>query len=370
MAKDYYEILGVEKNASKEDIKKAYKTLAKKYHPDLNKDSNASEKFKEINEAQRVLTDDNLRANYDRFGTSGPGFEGFDFSRANQGQGGFEGFEFGGDMDNIFDMFFGGGTGRRRRNGPTRGSDLRYDMEITLEEAATGTHKNITIPRTEACDKCDGKGVEKDSDIVRCETCGGSGMVSRSQRTPFGMFSTSHPCNKCNGTGKIIKKPCHKCNGRGVEEVKTEIKVDIPAGIDEGNRLRITEEGEAGLRGGPNGDLYVVVHVKEHEIFSREGNDISIEVPLSFVEAAMGAEIEVPTLKGKATLKIPAGTQTDTTFKMKGEGLPSLRGMGHGNENVKVIVQVPKELTKRQKELLMEFERETTKQRKGFFSFL
>ncbi len=363
MAKDYYETLGISKDASKDEIKRAYKKLAKKYHPDLNKADGNEEKFKEINEAHKVLSDDNARANYDRFGTAG---EGFDFN----GAGGFEGggFDFG-NMNDIFDMFFGGGGRRGGRSGPVRGSDLRFDMEIKLEDAAFGAEKHITIPRTESCKKCEGKGVEKESDIVSCDQCNGTGMMNRTQRTPFGMFSTSHPCNKCNGTGRFIKKPCKKCDGRGVEDVKTKIKVTIPPGVDTGTRLRIAGEGEAGIRNGGNGDLYVVMHVMEHELFTREGNDLNIDMPISFVQAAMGAEIEVPTLDGKATLKIPSGTQTDTVFKMRNKGIPSLRGYGKGSENVKVVVQVPKKLSKKQKEALMDFERDSTKKKKGLFSF-
>jgi molecular chaperone DnaJ len=371
MTKDYYKTLGVSKDATKEEIKKAYKTLAKKYHPDMNKDSSSTEKFKEINEAHRVLTDDAARENYDRFGTTG--------ARAGTGRGGFEGYDFGGtnfefDVDDIFDMFFGGtATGRgRRREGPVKGSDLEYEMEIELEDAAFGAEKNITIPRSETCTHCKGTGAEKESDIVVCDQCEGTGMVRRTQRTPFGMFSTSHSCAKCKGMGKYIRNACSKCKGMGRVETTTKIKVDIPAGVEDETRLRIEDEGEAGIRGGPSGDLYVLLNIKEHKIFTRKEDDIYVDVPVSFVQAAMGADIEVPTLEGDATLKIPSGTQTDTLFRMKGKGIQHLRGFGKGDQNVKVIVQVPEKLTNKQKELLMEFERETTKQRKGlkgFFSF-
>lgn len=365
MPKDYYDILGVSKDASKEDIKKAYKKLAKKHHPDMNKGDKASEdKFKEINEAFKVLNDDNARANYDRFGTSegfqgGPG--GFDFS----GFGG-EGGEFG--FGDIFDMFFGGGQGRRRSRSSQKGADLRYDMEVSLEEAAFGAEKHIVVPRMQKCDKCDGIGAESKDDIVVCDECDGTGYVRKTRRTPFGMFQTTAACNKCNGAGKYIKKECSKCHGTGRIEEKTRIKVDIPAGVEEGTRLRIRGEGEAGTRGGGVGDLYVFIHVKEHKIFEREGDDIYLEIPISFVQAAMGAEIEVPTIEGKkAKLKIPAGTQPGTVFRMAGKGIPHLNGYGTGDQDVKVNVEVPKKLSKKQKELLQQFEKDGGK-KKGLFS--
>jgi molecular chaperone DnaJ len=353
MAKDYYEILGVSKDTSKEEIKKAYKRLAKKYHPDLNKeDPKAAEKFKEINEAHKVLTDDRARANYDRFGTAGAGMGGFDF-----GGGGFEGFDFG--MGDIFDMFFGGG--RRRREGPARGANLQYEMHITLKQAATGTEKHINIPRHEQCSKCDGSGANSASDIVSCDECQGTGVVRRSQRTPFGMFQTSTTCRKCNGTGQYIKKACTQCKGSGIVRKERKIKVKIPAGVETGSRLRMPGEGEAGQKGGPSGDLYILIGVEHHDTFERHGDDIYLEVPVSFVDAAMGTEIEVPTLDGKAKLKIPSGTQTDTVFKMKGKGIPHLNAYGTGSEEVKVVVQVPKKLSRKQKDLLKEFEKEGKK---------
>lgn len=357
MAKDYYELLGVSKDASKEEIKQAYKRLAKKYHPDLNKeDPKAAEKFKEINEAHKVLSDDKTRSNYDRFGTAQPGgagFGGFDFG----GMGG-EGFGF--DMGDIFDMFFGGGSGRRR-SGPSRGSDLQYEIEITLEEASTGTEKHINIPRHEQCPKCNGTGANSKSDIVTCEECQGTGAVRRSQRTPFGMFQTTTTCRKCNGTGQYIKKECTQCKGEGIVTKETKIKVKIPAGVDSGSRLRIQGEGEAGRKGGPAGDLYVLIDVAEHDIFERRDDDIYIEMHISFTDAALGTEIEVPTLDGKAKLKIPAGTQPETVFKMKGKGMPHLNSYGVGSEEVKIVVEIPTKLSKKQKELLKDFQKEGKK---------
>ncbi len=367
MGKDYYEILGVEKTATKEEIKKAYKKLAKKYHPDINKEKGAADKFKEINEAAAVLGDDQKREQYDRYGKTADqfqgGFQGFDFSDIFSGMGG-GGSSF--DFDSIFDSFFGGGfSGRKRRRGPRRGADLRYDIEITLEEAAEGTNKDIVIPRLERCDKCDGSGAENPSDIETCPDCNGRGVVQRTQRTPFGLFSTTTSCQKCRGQGKYIKNECKVCDGTGVVRKTRKIKVKIPAGSETGTNLRVTGEGEAGEKGAPTGDLYVIIHVKEDDKFERHGDDIYTKVELPFTIAALGGEIEVPTLKGKAKLKIPPGTQSNTVFRMRGKGIPHLHGSGIGDEHVEVIISVPKRLTKKQKDLLVEFEKESSK--KGFF---
>jgi len=356
MAKDYYEILGVSRDASKEDIKKAYKRLAKKYHPDLNKhDKDAAEKFKEINEAYSVLSDDKKRANYDRFGhaeyDAHHGFSGF-----GSGFGGINidlGDIFG---DSIFDEFFG--FSRSKRKQPQRGADLRYDLEITLEEAAFGTDKHIIIPKLESCNACHGTGAKSPDDIKVCETCHGSGVHVRQQRTPFGIFQTQTTCSACKGTGKTIKKFCSVCDGHGRIEKTKKLIVKIPAGASDGMQLRLAGEGEAGELGSPPGDLYVVIHIKDHKIFSRKGNDLYIEVPISFTTAALGGEVEVPTLDGNsATLKIPAGTQTHTVFRMKEKGIPYLHGHGRGSQMVKVIVEVPSKLTKKQKELLKELDK-------------
>ena len=363
MAKDYYRILGVEKNATKEEIKKAYKNLAKKYHPDLNKGEGSAEKFKEISEAAAVLADDEKRSQYDRHGTTadqfGQGFQGFDFSdfMSDTGNAGF-------DFDSIFESFFGGSPFRSRR-GASRGSDLGYDLEITLEEAAKGAVKEIVVPRLEQCAKCHGSGAENDSDIVNCPDCNGSGMQRRTQRTPFGMLATTTTCRKCHGQGNYIKNPCSDCNGKGIVRKTRKIEIKMPAGAEEGTNLRIKGEGEAGEKGAETGDLYVITHMKKNDVFERHGDDIYIKIDIPFSIAALGGEVEVPTLGGKAKLKIPAGTQPNTIFRMKGKGIPYLHGHGQGNENVEVAIEVPKKLTKKQKELLEEFDKESGK--KGFF---
>ncbi|MBS3122905.1 molecular chaperone DnaJ [Candidatus Woesearchaeota archaeon] len=351
--KDYYELLGVNKNASKEEIKQAYKKLAKKYHPDLNKsDPNTSEKFKEINEAASVLGDDNKKAQYDQFGTAEPGFEGmsgFDSGDMN----GFSSYDF----DDIFDTFFGGRRSSSKRRAHQRGADLQYSLELSLEEAAFGADKTISIPRHETCDKCHGSGAKSNSDVKTCDTCQGTGMYRRTQRTPFGIFQTSSTCNKCHGVGKVITSFCEKCDGSGrIRKVK-ELKITIPKGVDNGTRLRIEEEGEAGEKGAAHGDLYLLIKVKEHKIFTREDDNIFVEIPISFTQACLGDEVEVPTLRGTVEMKIPSGTQTNTLFRIKGKGIPSLRGFGSGDEFVKVIIQTPNRISKRQKELLEEFEK-------------
>ncbi len=366
MAKDYYKTLGVSQNASQEEIKKAYKNLAKKYHPDINKsDPTASEKFKEINEAASVLGDEKKRAQYDRFGTASEGFgagsSGFDFSDF-----GFSDFGF--DFEDIFDTFFSRGFGRRSR-GPKRGADLRYDLEITLEESASGAKKTIVVPRMEKCPECSGTGAEKGSEISKCDRCNGAGRIRETRRTPFGLFSTTAACPKCRGEGTVIEKPCSECDGTGRVHKERKIEINIPKGIDHGNELRIPGGGEAGIKNGTAGDLYIVIHIKPHDTFQRKGNDLYCEVPVSFAQAALGSEIEVPTLDGKAKLKIPPGTQTGTVFRMKGKGIPSLNSFGAGSQNVEIVIQTPRKLTKKQKELLHEFEKES-KKKKGFFSFL
>ncbi|MGM5482157.1 MAG: molecular chaperone DnaJ [Nanobdellota archaeon] len=376
MAKDYYSILGVDKNASKEEIKKAYKKLAKKYHPDLNKDNpEASGKFKEVNEAAAVLGDDKKRQQYDRFGSTGEGFGGFEgFGQQGQGFGGFEDFFGGGGdfgFDDIFDAFFGGG--RRKARTRHRGSDLRYELVITLEEAAEGVKKKIKIPRYEQCENCGGSGAQSSSDIKTCDECNGSGYVRKTQRTPFGMFSTTSPCSKCKGEGRVITKPCNACKGNGRVEKTRNIEVDVPAGVESGNNLRINGQGEAGEKGAPPGDLYIHIRVREHDTFERKGNDLYTEVPISFIQAILGDEIEVPTLKGKAKMTIPAGTQTNKVFKLRGKGIPSLYGSSRGDELVKVIVKIPTKLSKKQKNLLEEFCKESKEHiqpKKGFFSKL
>jgi len=355
--RDYYEVLGLGKNATKGEIKKAYRKLARKYHPDVNKDAGAENKFKEISESYEVLADDAKKAKYDRFGHAGAqaGFTGGGFSWDD-----FSHFEdisdiFGRDFfgRDIFDVFFGG-QGRRRGSSARRGSDLRYDLDVTLEEAAFGVDKEISLERNEVCGGCRGSGAKSPSDIVTCPACGGTGQIKQGRRTPFGQFVTVTTCSECRGEGKTIKKPCSRCDGSGITVKRRRISVKIPAGVESGSYLRLHGEGDAGIKGGPSGDLYVVIHVKPHNDFSRDGNDIIYELPISFSQAALGDEVEVPTLKGKARMKIPAGTQTGTLFKLKGEGIQRLHGRGRGDELVKVRVLTPENLNKRQKELFRE----------------
>lgn len=362
MAKDYYEVLGVGKDATKDEIKKAYKSLAKKYHPDLNKeDSDAEHKFKEINEAASVLGDENKRKQYDQFGTTAEGmggFSGFDFSDFVRGGS----FDFG----SIFDTFFGGGFGGAR--GPPRGSNLGFALDIELKEAAFGTTKKIIVPKLDKCDKCDGEGTQSSSGIEECSDCHGSGIQRHERRTPFGYFATTSTCRRCGGRGEIITKPCPECHGEGRMEVRKQINIKIPAGVDDGTKIRVTGEGEAGPAGSTAGDLFVHINVEPHEIFERHGDDIHLNVPISYGQAALGTELEVPTLEGKAKLKIPAGTQTGTVFRMRNHGIKHLGGFGTGSQNVHVVVKTPESLTKKQKELLRQFEGQTKKKKGLFFS--
>jgi molecular chaperone DnaJ len=385
MAKNFYDVLGVPKTATKDEIKSAYKKLAKKYHPDINKDSNASEKFKEINEAASVLADEKKRAEYDQFGSVGGqggmggaggagGFSGFDFSNFNFGSGSF-GEEF--DFGDIFDAFTGGGfTGFGRRSGggrrqSYRGNDLRYDMEITLEEAAKGTETQLSLTKLEGCEKCGCSGAEDPNSEVSCPSCNGSGRATRTQRTPFGIFQTTTVCPKCHGEGRIIETPCRECHGEGRVRQSKKLTVKIPAGVDDSTRLRVGGEGEAGQKGGSSGDLYVFIKVKPHRLFERKGDDLHLEVPISFSQAALGDTIEVPTIDGRAKLKIPPGTQTNTIFRMAGKGIPHLNSHGEGSENVKVVVETPRKLTRKQKELLERLAEESgsdSRPNEGFFS--
>jgi len=353
--RDYYEVLGVAKNASEEDIKKAYRTLAKQFHPDLNKSPDAAEKFKEVSEAYEVLTDAQKRANYDQYGHQAVNF----------GQGGFTWQDFhhyndiedifGGDMfgSSIFDMLFGGQRGgfQSQRSGVARGADLRYDIEVSLEEIASGVSKKIYVKRQESCPECKGTG-SRTGALKTCPECKGRGQVMRQQRTPFGFFSSVTPCSRCDGRGKVVEDPCRNCNGTGVENKSREIDVKIPAGIAEGNHLRLKGEGSAGPFGGPKGDLYVVVHEKEHPVFTRAGDDLELQTTITFTQAALGSEVEVAVISGKAKLKIPAGTQSNTVFRLPGQGLPRLGRKGRGDEHVRVMVEIPKKLSKKQRELI------------------
>jgi len=345
--RDYYEVLGVGKEANADELKKAYRKLAREYHPDVNKAADAESKFKEIKEAYDVLSDDQKRATYDRFGHVDP--------NQGMGGGGFGGQDFGGFGD-IFDMFFGGGGGSRRDpNAPQRGNDLQYTMTIEFKEAVFGKETDITIPRTENCDTCHGSGAKPGTKPETCSTCRGSGQQEVVQNTAFGRIVNRRVCSTCNGQGKIIKEKCGDCHGSGKVKKQRKIHVKIPAGVDDGAQLRISGEGEPGLRGGPSGDLYIILRVKPHDFFEREGDDIYCEIPLTFAQAALGDEIEIPTLTEKVKLKIPAGTQTDTHFRLKGKGVPRLRGYGQGDQHVKVVVVTPTNLNEEQKELLRNF---------------
>ncbi|NQD66359.1 molecular chaperone DnaJ [Bacillus haikouensis] len=347
--RDYYEVLGVGKDASKDEMKKAYRKLSKKYHPDINKEADADQKFKEISEAYEVLSDDQKRAQYDRFGHTDPnqGFGG----GADFGGGGFGGFE------DIFNTFFGGGGGGRRRdpNAPRQGADLQYTMSLKFEEAVFGKETEIEIPKEEECDTCHGSGAKPGTKVDTCSHCKGAGQLNVEQNTPFGRIVNRRVCHYCNGTGKQIKEKCSTCGGAGKVQKRRKINVKIPAGIDDGQQLRVTGQGEPGMNGGPPGDLYVVFHVRTHEFFERNGDDIYCEMPVTFAQAALGDEIEVPTLHGKVKLKVPAGTQTGTRFRMKGKGVPNVRGYGTGDQHIQVKVVTPAKLTEKQKQLLREF---------------
>ena len=347
---DYYEILGVSRPATEAEIKTAYRKLAIQHHPDKNPDNQeAEDKFKEAAEAYSVLSDAQKRASYDRFGHAGVG------SGAGFGGGGQSaGYS---NIEDIFDLFgfgdvFGGQRGGGRASSRTaaqRGADLRYDLEISLEEAAAGKEEKLNIPRLETCDECNGKGAEKGSEPETCITCGGSGQ-SRYQQ---GFFSVMRTCPNCSGTGKIIKNPCKSCHGAGRVEKEKSLEIKIPAGVETGSRLRVTGEGEAGANGGSKGDLYVVIHVAEHEMFERQGSNLYVAHPITFAQAALGAEVNIKTLDGKdEELKIPAGTQTGTVFRVKNEGMPVLGGRGKGDMFVAVTVITPKKLTKEQRKLL------------------
>lgn len=345
--RDYYEILGLGKGASQEEIKKAYRSLARQYHPDVNKEPDAETKFKEIKEAYDVLGDQTKKSRYDQFGHEDP--------QAGFGGGGFNSQDFG-DFGDIFDMFFGGG-GRKSRNpnAPRKGSDLQYNMTIEFKEAVFGKDAEITIPREEECRTCHGTGAKSGTKAETCPICKGTGQEETVQNTPFGRIVNRKVCSSCQGKGKIIKEKCSICNGTGRIRNRKKIHVKIPAGIDNGSQIKIGGEGEAGVNGGPSGDLYIVLRVKEHEFFEREGTNIYYDMPISFVQASLGAEVEVPTLEGAVKLKIPEGTQSGTNFRLKGKGVPQLRYSGRGDQFVKVLIVTPTKLNEEQKELLRQF---------------
>ena len=351
MAKrDYYEVLGVDRTASAEDIKKSYRKLAVKFHPDKNPDKKAAEEqFKELGEAYEVLSDPQKRAAYDQYGHAAFDRRTGGFSRGGGFHDPFEIFREVFGAGNIFDDLFGGG--RSDPTQPQRGDDLRYDMEIDFEEAAQGCEKEIKVTKPERCDVCGGSGAESGSKSRTCPTCGGRGQIISSR----GIFSIAQTCPSCQGAGRVIDKPCRACHGAGRRETESKIKLRIPAGVDTGSRLRSSGNGEAGLRGGPSGDLYVVLHVRPHELFQRDGDDLLCDVPVSFVQATLGAEIDVPTLSGKANVKIPPGTQPGATFRLKGKGVKNVQGYGHGDLHVRINIEVPTQLTAAQKAKLQEF---------------
>lgn len=360
--KDFYEILGVDENATEDEIKRAYRQKAKKYHPDLNPgDKEAEQKFKEATAAYEILKDPEKRSQYDRFGSSA-------FENGGAGFGGFDDI-----FGDIINDIFGGGfsSGGRRYNGPRPGNDLRYDVNIDFREAVFGTEKIITVRKKEDCRTCGGTGAKKGTSPQTCSNCNGSGEVKKAQQTPLGQFVRVETCPICHGTGEEIKDKCSTCHGEGKEIRSKELKIKIPAGVDNGSIISIRGEGEAGTKGGPYGDLYVYVHVNDDDVFTREGFDIHIDIPVTFAEVALGAEIQVPTLKGVEKYKLPQGTQTGTTFKLKNEGVPYLRRKGKGDLYFTVNVKTPKKLNDRQKELLLEFAEESgeiyKKSKKGFF---
>ena len=356
--RDYYEVLGVSKTATQDELKKAYRKLARKYHPDLNKDNEeAAEKFKECNEAYSVLSDDQKRAQYDQFGHAAFENGGMGGGGGFGGAGGFGGFG-GSGMEDIFDMFFGGQGGRggnRAKSGPQRGADLRFDLEITFEEAAFGLEKEINLYRDETCDHCHGEGAEPGSKVESCPECNGTGYVRFTQNTMFGQMVNERPCSRCKGEGKIISEPCKECRGKGTVKRNKKLKVKIPAGVDNGSRLRVSGEGEAGAKGGPSGDLYVYLYVKPHKFFERDGTTVLCEVPINIVQATLGADIKVPTLDGQVTMKVPEGTQPGKILRLKGKGIPSLRGGSRGDQLVRIKVVVPTKLSDKQKDALRKF---------------
>lgn len=365
--RDYYEVLGVSRNADETELKKAYRKLAKQYHPDMNpNDKEAEAKFKEINEAYAVLSDPQKRQQYDMFGHSGVNGTGFD------GFSGFGGFDFG--FEDIFDTFFGGspfGRTTRRRTGPRRGNDLKHSLEISFIEAAFGTTKEINISRMQLCQVCGGSGSKPGTKPETCRHCNGSGQIRHVQATPFGQMVNMRTCEVCHGEGTVITHPCDECHGNGRVQKTSRISIKVPAGIDHGQTISLRGEGEPGTNGGPPGDLYVSIRVKPHPIFKRDGYDVICEIPITFTQAALGAELEIPTLEGTIKYNIPEGTQTGTVFRLKNKGIKHLRSNAKGDQLVKVNVEVPTKLSAKQKELLKQFAEisgdEVFQQRKTFF---
>ena len=353
--RDYYEVLGIQKGASEDEIKKAYKKLARKYHPDMNPgDKEAEEKFKEVNEANEVLSDPTKKARYDQFG-----FAGVDPNYGAGGAGwgdGAAGFDFG-DLGDIFGSFFGGGFGgaQQRRNGPQRGESIRMSIPVSFTEAAFGCEKDVTLERSEQCPTCHGNGCAEGTTPEICPECRGSGTVQVRRQTPMGVFATTATCTRCGGSGKIIHQPCAECHGNGRVHKRRTVKVSIPAGIDNGQTISLRGQGHAGKNGGPSGDLLITVMVKPHELFRRDGTSVFCEAPITFTQAVLGAELEIPTIDGKVKYTIPEGTQTGTVFRLRGKGIPVLNGRGRGDQYVTVTIETPRGLNREQKEALRKF---------------
>ncbi len=371
--RDYYEVLGVEKNAAEAEIKRAYRKLAAKYHPDVNHEPDAEAKFKEINEAYEVLSDGDKKARYDQFGFAGvdPNFN----AGGNPFGGGFGGFGGFSDLGDIFgDIFGGGGSRGRSANAPRKGENVVAQVTLTFEEAAFGTKKEVSVGRIEACDHCGGSGAADGTHPETCDRCHGSGQIRVTQNFMGMSMQSTSACPKCGGKGKIIRTPCARCKGKGKIRRNQKINVDIPAGIDDGQSVRVREQGSAGSNGGPNGDLLVTVSIRPHALFERDGANVLCEMPISFTQAACGAEIEVPTLDGKVRYTVPEGTQTGTTFRLRGKGIPYVGYKNRGDQYVTVVVETPTQLTKEQKELLRKFEEAAgdaaTPKRKSFFEKL
>lgn len=358
--RDYYEVLGVAKGASEDEIKKAYRKLAKQYHPDLNPgDKTAEAKFKEVNEAYEVLSSADKRAKYDQFGHAGvdPNFGAGGFNGG--GAGGFDFGDFGDIFSNLGDIFgFGGGTARR--NGPARGGDLHIHVAIAFEEAAKGCKKRVEVTRTEECKSCSGTGAKRGTQPETCSHCHGTGSVKVTQRTPFGVVSTSRVCDACGGRGQIVRTPCPDCNGTGHIRRGRTLEIDIPAGIDDGQIITLRGQGEAGRMGGPAGDLNISISVRPHPLFERRGYDVWCDLPITFTQAALGCDAVVPTLDGKVSYNVPAGTQPGEAFRLKGRGIQQLNRRGRGDQYVRIIVEVPKNLSEKQKELLRQFDSSMT----------
>ena len=354
--RDYYEVLGVDKSASEDEIKRAYKKMARKYHPDLNPDNKeAEEKFKEVNEAYEVLSDSDKKARYDQFGFAGvdPNYG----AGAGGGAYGAGGFDFG-DLGDIFGSFFGGGFGsaqRRSPSAPQRGESIRLSVTISFEEAAFGCEKEVSVDRYETCAVCHGSGCADGTSPEVCPDCHGSGQVQVRRPTPMGVFATTSPCGRCGGKGRIIKTPCTACRGSGLERKRRTIQAKIPAGIDNGQTISIRGQGHAGKNGGPSGDLLITITVRPHELFRREGTSVLCEAPITFAQAVLGAELEIPTIDGKVKYDLPEGTQSGTTFRLKGKGIPELNGRGRGDQYVTVYIETPRNLNREQKEALKKF---------------